>query len=89
MTMFSVNYTISFGINVSQKEIDEKREYLKKSDEPDLLWDLEITSESSDEEIARFIGVENWRSAEGTEIEHEDIVEYTKEQEERLESEKE
>ena len=65
---YSVNYTIDFGIDVSQKEIDKKRKWLQamfdnpECSDTDYIWDLEITKDSTDKEIAQFIGVENWRS---------------------------
>jgi len=90
---YSVNYTINFGIDVSQKEIDGKRKWLQamfdnpKCSNSDYIWDLEITKDSTDEQIAQFIGVENWRSAEGIELELDDIGTYDEKRENELEEE--
>lgn len=90
MVRFSVNYTMSFGIDVSQKEIDEKRKWLqamyddKDCSNTDYIWDLQITKDSTDEEIARFIGVENWRSAEGVNLEMEETCTYDVKREKEL-----
>lgn len=91
MTRYSVNFNMDFGIDVSQKEIDKKRKWLQAMhDDPecansDYIWDLEITVDSTDEEIAKFIGIENYRSAEGVELDIEGVETYDEKREKELE----
>jgi len=74
---FSVNYNISFGINVSQEEIDRIRKQLEeKKQEQFMIWDIALTTKSTDEEIAKFIGLMNQHSAEAVEMEMEEICTY-------------
>jgi len=90
---YSVNYKMNFGIDVSQKEIDEKRKWLQAmSDDPECsnsesCWNLEITKDSTDKEIAQFIGIQNWRDAEGIDLELDDICTYDEKREKELEKE--
>lgn len=63
MTEFAhaVNYTISFGCNVLPDDINKLRNWLQKTDENLSLWNIEINKDSSDEDIANYLGLENYR----------------------------
>lgn len=56
----SVNFKMSFGCNVLPEDINKKREWLGK-DQDDSLFDMRIDKDSTDEEIANFLAVENYR----------------------------
>lgn len=86
---YSVNYTISFGADVLPEDIQEKREWLNAGGE-DSMWDLKINKDSTDEEIAKFLGVENFNDfiqTEKVDLEMEEIHRYSKDDTERLTSE--
>lgn len=56
---YAVNYTISFGADVLPEDIQKKREWLNAGGVGSYL-NMEIDKDSTDEEIAEFIGVENY-----------------------------
>ena len=83
---YSINYTISFGADVLPEDIQKKRVWLGE-DGSDSLWNMEINKDSTDEEIAKFLGVENFGDfiqTEKVELEMEDVHEYSKEDTDRL-----
>lgn len=84
MTRFSVNYSISFGIDVTQKEVDESREYLKKLGKPESYFDKTISAKSTDQQIATVIGMTKYRQAEAVEISDIVVETYSPEQEKKL-----
>lgn len=57
----AVNFTMSFGCTVLPEDINKMREWLEKSYTIEYLWDMEINKNSSDKEIANYLGVENYR----------------------------
>lgn len=83
----AVNYTMSFGCTVLPEDINKQREWLKKADTSLSLWDIEIDKESSDEVIANYLGLENYRDfllTEAVDMEMEEHHVYNKEDTERL-----
>ncbi len=92
MTEFAhaVNYTISFGCTVLPEDINKQREWLKKADTSLSLWDIEIDKDSSDEAIANYLGLENYRDfllTEAIDMEMEEHHVYDKKDTVRLQSE--
>ena len=85
MTRYSVNYEISFGIDVTQKQIDEVRESLTKLGNKESYFNLEIDKNSTDKEIAKLIGLTSYKMAEAVDLNDIDIENYSKNKEERLE----
>lgn len=82
----AVNFTMSFGCNVLPEDINKKREYLNRVEE-ESIHHLTINKDSTDEEIANFLGVENYRDwflSEVVDLEMEDHHVYDKEQTERI-----
>lgn len=74
---YSVNYKVSFGIDVTQEEIDKIKKYLTDKEQTQfMIWDIALTKDSSDKEIARFIGLENQNMAESVDLEMDEINEY-------------
>lgn len=73
---YSICYDMSFGIDVTQKEIDEVREGLIELNKSDYIWDLKIDKNSTDEEIAKFIGISNVHVAEGTDLDNVELYRY-------------
>jgi len=76
MTEFAhaVNYTISFGVTVLPDDINKMRKMLDEG-HTDGIWDIELNKDSTDEEIANYIGLENYRDfilTEPVEMEMED-----------------
>ena len=63
MTEFAhaVNFTMSFGCTVLPEDINHKREWLKTTNQKDSIWNIEIDKDSTDEEIANYLGLENYR----------------------------
>ena len=89
MTEFAhaVNFRMSFGMTVLPEDINKMREWLEKSDQTESLWNIEINKNSSDEEIANYLGVENYRDhllAEVVDMEMEEHHIYDKGNTERL-----
>lgn len=89
MTEFvhAVNYTMSFGTNVLPEDINKMKESLEKSNTKEYLWDLVIDKDSSDEQIANYIGLEQYHDhflTEAVEMEMEEHHVYSKEDTERL-----
>ncbi len=90
MVRFSVNYIMNFGIDVSQKDIDKKRKWLqamydcKDCENDELLWDMKINKDSTDSEIAKFIGIQNVSSAEAVDLEFEGMETYDEKREKEL-----
>lgn len=82
----AVNFTMSFGCTVLAEDINKKRKWLGE-DGNDSLFNMTINKDSTDEEIANFLGVENYRDhflSEVVEMEMEDHHVYSKEDSERL-----
>ena len=53
---YSVNYKVSFGIDVTQEEIDKIKKHLTdKKQTQYMIWNIALTKDSSDKEIAEFI----------------------------------
>ena len=77
MTEFAhaVNYTISFGITVFPEDINKTREWLKKGN-TDSIYNIEVNGDSSDEDIAKLIGLQNRCEAESLDMEMEDYSVY-------------
>ena len=73
---FSINYDMSFGIDVTQKEIDDQRQGMIELNKPDYIWNLKIDKNSTDEEIAIFIGVRDHHIAEATNLENIEAYSY-------------
>lgn len=84
MTRFSVNYTISFGIDVTQKEVDDAREYMNKGDKTESYFDKTISAKSTDQQIATVIGMTKYREAEAVGIDDIIVETYSQEDEKRL-----
>ena len=90
MTEFAhaVNFTMSFGVTVLPEDINEMRERLEKyPDEYYSIHHIELTKDSTDEEIANYLGLQNyrdWMLAECTEMEMDEHHVYDKEDTERL-----
>ena|SRR5690348_8171908 len=82
---YSVNYEISFGIDVTQKEIDDVRASLVKLNNKESIWNLEVDKNSTDLQIAKVIGLANYRVAEAVDLNDVDISTYSKTQAEALE----
>lgn len=92
MTEFAhaVNYTMSFGCTVLPEDINKMKIWLEKSDSPEYLWNLEINKASTDEEIANYLGLENYRDhflTEAISMEMEEHHIYSEKDTERLRSE--
>ena len=78
---------MSFGCTVLPEDINKKRKWLESTDSDDSLWDMTINKNSTDEEIANFLGVENYRDlflVEAVNLEMEEHHVYDKEDTERL-----
>ena len=74
---YSVNYKVLFGIDVTQEEIDKVRKHLTDEKQTQyMIWNITLTKDSSDKEIAEFIGLENQNMAESVELEMDGIFEY-------------
>lgn len=73
---FGVNYSVDFAINVSGREIDLMRKKLIRNNSPYRIWDLTITKESSDEDIAKVIAVLNFKEAQQNNMDIQDTVKY-------------
>ena len=74
---YSVNYKVSFGIDVTQEEIDKIKKHLTdKKQTQYMIWNIALTKDSSDKEIAEFIGLENQNIAESVDLEMDEIYEY-------------
>lgn len=56
---YSVNYTISYGVDVSRKEIDELRASFTNEYNHDSIWNLVVNKDSSDKDLAKFIALTN------------------------------
>lgn len=83
---YAVNYTISFGADVLPEDIQKKREWLNAGGE-DSLWNMSIDKDSSDEDIAKFIGVENYADfiqTEKVDMEMEETHQYSEKDTERI-----
>lgn len=92
MTEFAhaVNYTMSFGCTVLPEDINKMRESLEQSNTKEYLWDLEIDKDSSDEQIANYLGLESYGDhylTEATEMEMEEHHVYSEKDTERLKKE--
>lgn len=79
---YSVNFTIPFGIDVSQKEIDKERQWLEANAKlnnnlgDEYLYHLKININSTDKEIATFLGVQNFGDAEGMSLDDVEVCDY-------------
>lgn len=64
MTEFAhaVNFTMSFGVTVLPEEINKIRKIIESEDYNNelMLYDIELTKDSTDEEIANYIGLEDY-----------------------------
>ena len=83
---YAVNYTISFGADVLPEDIQKKRDWLNAGGE-DSLWGMEINKDSTDEEIAKFVGVENFNDfiqTEKIDLEMEETYRYSEKDTERI-----
>jgi hypothetical protein len=63
MTEFAhaVNFTMSFGVTVLPEDINKLRKQLDESLHDLSLFDVVIDANSSDEELANYLGLENYR----------------------------
>jgi len=94
MTEFAhaVNFTMSFGSDVLPEDINKKRKELNEmygtpNYYDNMIWNITLTKESTDEEIANYLGLQNYRDfmlTEAIEIEMEEHHVYDKKDTERL-----
>lgn len=91
MTEFAhaVNFTISFGVTVLPKDINKLKENLQNDDYEDcyMHYDIHLTKNSTDEEIANYLGLQNYRNwalSECVDMEMEDHHVYDAKDTERL-----
>jgi len=92
MTEFAhaVNFTMSFGVTVLPEDINKVKEHLngENCDKYQyMLFDIELTKDSTDEEIANYLGLENYRDhmlSECVDMEMEEHHVYNKKDTDRL-----
>lgn len=76
---------MSLAIDVTQEEIDKfRKDVFGNDNHQDSIFDLEVDFQSTDAEIAKFIGVSKYRQAEAVDLSNVDYDAYSKKQEERL-----
>jgi hypothetical protein len=86
----AVNFTMSFGVTVLPEEINKIKERLHGENGDKYHYssfNIKLTKNSTDEEIANYIGLENykdWMLSECVEMEMEDHHVYNKKDTERL-----
>jgi hypothetical protein len=76
---YSVNYNMSFGIDVTQQEIDQQRQAFDDRYKGDSIFSIVIDKNSSDEQIAKFIGLSKFKQAEVVDMDELEVYEYPKE----------
>ena len=78
---------MSFGTTVLPEDINKMRESLERSNTTEYYWDLEINKDSTDEEIAKYLGLQNYRDfflTEAVEMEMEEHHVYDEKDTKRL-----
>lgn len=74
---FSVRYKIEFMLDVTQKEIKQLKNTLAKFGQ-ESIFDIVVTKNSTDKEIAKFIAIENFCNAEATNVQDVEVLAVTK-----------
>ena len=59
----AVNFVMDFGCTVLPEDIDKVRQDLQNDDYQNMymMYNMHLTKDSTDEEIANYLGVENYR----------------------------
>lgn len=73
---YSVNYSISYGVDVSRKEIEDQRALFDNTHTHFSIFNITITKDSTDKEIAKFIALENPKDREAVDLEDLEVESY-------------